>query len=441
MSFFLVPNLVREYIDRIFYLLQRKRPQPYFPDAQSFYESLPAEKKDDLVQLVHMYRLGGPGQFPPEIVAGTVFDGVTFTFDELRRVPFSSARERRALQEESDRQLAASLQTDEERSLQEERDREYAISLQESEDCGHSSTVPRLSESERRRLQEQRDLEYAISLQESEDCENYAAVPRLSESERRRLQEQRDREYALSLQESEDCEHHPAVPRLSESERRRLQEQRDLEYALSLQESEDSEPQRRPAVPRLSESERRRLQEQRDLEYALSLQESEENGHRPAARSISDSERRRLQEEQDRQFALSLQEQESNQSSRPRRAASERRPVSSSRRGLGSASRRGPLPDVEHMTYEQRLEVLEDVHVGLSEEQIARYPVTPFHKTSSPDAETRCSICLCDFEEQEGVLILQCLHHFHPECVIEWLKKSTKCPVCQLDLRSADGSH
>jgi len=46
---------------------------------------------------------------------------------------------------------------------------------------------------------------------------------------------------------------------------------------------------------------------------------------------------------------------------------------------------------------------------------------------------TSCSICIDDFEHAEKLVLLpQCGHFFHPECIVTWLKeKKATCPLCQ----------
>jgi hypothetical protein len=45
-----------------------------------------------------------------------------------------------------------------------------------------------------------------------------------------------------------------------------------------------------------------------------------------------------------------------------------------------------------------------------------------------------CSICLCDFENGETIRFLLCFHRFHKKCIDKWLKRSTKCPICNGDM-------
>jgi len=48
------------------------------------------------------------------------------------------------------------------------------------------------------------------------------------------------------------------------------------------------------------------------------------------------------------------------------------------------------------------------------------------------DVQT-CSICLLSFEDGDRVADLNCNHHFHAECISEWVRKKNKCPLCQAE--------
>ena len=47
---------------------------------------------------------------------------------------------------------------------------------------------------------------------------------------------------------------------------------------------------------------------------------------------------------------------------------------------------------------------------------------------------TKCVICLSDFEIGDQVSALPCCHVFHTECIASWLKKHCQCPVCKFDI-------
>ncbi|CAO3621915.1 unnamed protein product [Cunninghamella blakesleeana] len=71
----------------------------------------------------------------------------------------------------------------------------------------------------------------------------------------------------------------------------------------------------------------------------------------------------------------------------------------------------------------------------------------PFKKNTSTDLEidyetftldpidATCTICLSNYENDELICVLQCNHHFHKDCVHEWLALNYKCPLCLCDFR------
>lgn len=49
----------------------------------------------------------------------------------------------------------------------------------------------------------------------------------------------------------------------------------------------------------------------------------------------------------------------------------------------------------------------------------------------NPDDKT-CSICLGEYQPKETLrTIPQCKHYFHADCIDEWLKMNTTCPLCR----------
>ncbi|GAA5899598.1 hypothetical protein JCM8208_000601 [Rhodotorula glutinis] len=49
------------------------------------------------------------------------------------------------------------------------------------------------------------------------------------------------------------------------------------------------------------------------------------------------------------------------------------------------------------------------------------------------DKETRCGICLCDYEADDDCMLTVCEHGFHDECLRSWLTQKGTCPVCRRD--------
>ncbi|KAI3793350.1 hypothetical protein L1987_35967 [Smallanthus sonchifolius] len=55
-------------------------------------------------------------------------------------------------------------------------------------------------------------------------------------------------------------------------------------------------------------------------------------------------------------------------------------------------------------------------------------------KGGDGDDDAMCSICLCEFEEDEELRTLpECLHSFHVPCIDMWLYSHSTCPICRTD--------
>jgi hypothetical protein len=51
-----------------------------------------------------------------------------------------------------------------------------------------------------------------------------------------------------------------------------------------------------------------------------------------------------------------------------------------------------------------------------------------------PKEDANCAICLSDYEKDEEIRFLRCNHHFHSECIMEWLVKNMSCPFCKQEI-------
>ena len=47
------------------------------------------------------------------------------------------------------------------------------------------------------------------------------------------------------------------------------------------------------------------------------------------------------------------------------------------------------------------------------------------------DIQPYCSVCLCEFEENNNVRMSICHHIFHASCLESWLSKHENCPLCR----------
>jgi E3 ubiquitin-protein ligase BIG BROTHER-like protein len=115
--------------------------------------------------------------------------------------------------------------------------------------------------------------------------------------------------------------------------------------------------------------------------------------------------------------------------------------------GYGSGGRDNRDEDVtdgddDGMTYEllMRLgENLGDVKTErwaqVASEKINALPLVQFDPQRRADkdtngCDTKCLICQYDYEKDESLRRLPCKHHFHQECVDEWLQRHDSCPYC-----------
>jgi len=74
---------------------------------------------------------------------------------------------------------------------------------------------------------------------------------------------------------------------------------------------------------------------------------------------------------------------------------------------------------------------------GATQEQIDSVPLLAFSDLFV-DEQNVCAICLCEYDEGELLRWFPCCHDFHRGCADRWLKRSTRCPLCNwhIDARS-----
>ena len=55
--------------------------------------------------------------------------------------------------------------------------------------------------------------------------------------------------------------------------------------------------------------------------------------------------------------------------------------------------------------------------------------------TPSPNSGIKeCQICLGEFEVDEQMNTLPCMHFFHAECIKTWLQDNAECPLCRVSV-------
>jgi len=80
---------------------------------------------------------------------------------------------------------------------------------------------------------------------------------------------------------------------------------------------------------------------------------------------------------------------------------------------------------------------------GLNQEEIENYSILCHYKEMEKNVGLnedykKCSICQCDFELNEEVRIINCMHRFHKECADAWFKKKSWCPLCRKNVKGGE---
>ena len=71
--------------------------------------------------------------------------------------------------------------------------------------------------------------------------------------------------------------------------------------------------------------------------------------------------------------------------------------------------------------------------VGATHAQIAKLTEEKYNpeNTTVKQEDALCAICLSPYEKNDKLRFLPCKHHFHSECIDQWLIKNKSCPFCK----------
>ncbi|KAA0201701.1 hypothetical protein HAZT_HAZT005072 [Hyalella azteca] len=72
--------------------------------------------------------------------------------------------------------------------------------------------------------------------------------------------------------------------------------------------------------------------------------------------------------------------------------------------------------------------------VGASQATIERNTLAHRYIIRPKVGAEKCTVCLSDYENDENVRRLPCLHLFHTACIDQWLATSKRCPICRVDI-------
>lgn len=70
-------------------------------------------------------------------------------------------------------------------------------------------------------------------------------------------------------------------------------------------------------------------------------------------------------------------------------------------------------------------------HAQISKLREEKYDPT---NTTVKEEDATCAICLSAYEKSDKLRHLPCKHHFHSECIDQWLLKNKSCPFCKRNI-------
>ena len=78
----------------------------------------------------------------------------------------------------------------------------------------------------------------------------------------------------------------------------------------------------------------------------------------------------------------------------------------------------------------------DDVKVTIDKNEIGKICEKKYKDCESSSTQTQCIICLCDYDQEDIIRILQCNHIFHKDCIDKWLlNEKTYCPICRQEVK------
>eukprot|EP00250_Pteridium_aquilinum_P002715 c12937_g1_i1 orf=166-1005(+) len=92
--------------------------------------------------------------------------------------------------------------------------------------------------------------------------------------------------------------------------------------------------------------------------------------------------------------------------------------------------------DPDNMSYEELVALGEAVGTqskGLKPNVIAALPYSTFSHENTT-AEDPCVICRFEYEDGDVLSTLPCKHHYHADCIKNWLQINKVCPICSAEV-------
>lgn len=89
-----------------------------------------------------------------------------------------------------------------------------------------------------------------------------------------------------------------------------------------------------------------------------------------------------------------------------------------------------------HLTHASRGATQDMIERNTFPHKYRRVRKQPLSEADIDDSSEKCTICLSEFETDEDVRRLPCMHLFHIDCVDQWLSTNKRCPICRVDIET-----
>ncbi|XP_076366065.1 uncharacterized protein LOC143254993 [Tachypleus tridentatus] len=92
------------------------------------------------------------------------------------------------------------------------------------------------------------------------------------------------------------------------------------------------------------------------------------------------------------------------------------------------------LEDYMRIVDQRRMAVNRGASQATIEQNTFPHKYKKIQRSEGEDNIEKCTICLSEFEDNEDVRRLPCMHLFHIVCVDQWLTTNKRCPICRVDI-------
>lgn len=106
-----------------------------------------------------------------------------------------------------------------------------------------------------------------------------------------------------------------------------------------------------------------------------------------------------------------------------------------------------PPPRLHHLhhiqeDYEALLSLAERIGPakprGLSKAEIDLIPSFRYSSLTAKETNTKCVICMGEYNNREKLRRLPCTHDFHSKCIDKWLRSNKTCPICRDEVNPSE---